>query len=198
MENIFPIFHKSVNRNFKEEFLNQRSKVIWMVGLSGAGKSTIAISLERALLENNYFTMLLDGDNVRFGLNNNLSFTEEDRTENVRRVAEVAKLFLNCGVVTICSFISPTREMREKAKEIIGAENFLEVYVNSPIEVCEQRDVKGLYEKARKGEIKNFTGIDSAFEAPENPSFELRTDLDTPEESVGKLYNFLITQIKYK
>jgi adenylylsulfate kinase len=197
MENIFPNFNKLVNKEFKEEFLRQRSKVIWMVGLSGAGKSTIALSLERALFENNYFTMLLDGDNIRFGLNNNLGFTEEDRFENIRRVAEVAKLFMNCGVITICSFISPKQKMRNVAKEIIGADNFLEIFVNSSIEVCEQRDVKGLYEKVRKGEIKNFTGKDAVFEAPENPSLELRTDKEPIEESLMKLYNFLEPQIRY-
>lgn len=147
-----------------------------MVGLSGSGKSTLAKALESTLHEEGYLTQLLDGDNLRTGINENLSFSEEDRIENIRRAAEVSKLFLNCGVITICSLISPTEEIREMARTIIGEKDFFEVFVNCPFEVCESRDVKGLYKKARNGEIKNFTGLDSPFEAPKKPSLELRTD----------------------
>ncbi len=147
-----------------------------MVGLSGSGKSTLARSLERDLHGRGFLTYLLDGDNLRSGLNNNLGFAEADRQENIRRAAEVAKLLLTGGLITICSFISPTEEIRQMARQIIGEEDYLEVYVNAPLEVCEQRDVKGLYAKARRGEIGNFTGISSPFEAPANPFLELRTD----------------------
>jgi adenylylsulfate kinase len=147
-----------------------------MIGLSGSGKSTIAKEVEKSLHQQGFLTQLLDGDNLRTGINNNLGFSEADRLENIRRAAETAKLFLNCGIITICSFISPTRQIRQLAAGVIGPEDFLEVYVNAPFEECERRDVKGLYAKARKGEIKNFTGLDAPFEAPEHPFLELRTD----------------------
>ncbi len=166
-----------------------------MVGLSGSGKSTLAKSLEKALHQQGRLTQLLDGDNLRTGINNNLGFSESDRLENIRRASEVAKLFLNCGVVTICSFISPTYEIRELAKGIVGEENFLEVYINAPFEVCEQRDVKGLYKKARNGEIRNFTGLDAPFEEPQNPSLELKTDILSFEESQTRLIDFVISKI---
>lgn len=177
MENIHPIFDRILKREDKETILKQKSVVIWMVGLSGSGKSTLAKAIEQDLHSNGYLTQLLDGDNLRTGINNNLGFSEADRIENIRRAAEVSKLFLNCGIITICSLISPTEEIRTMAKSIIGPEDFFELYVNCPFEVCEQRDVKGLYRKARNGEIKNFTGLDSPFEAPQNPSLEVRTDL---------------------
>lgn len=196
--NIHPIFERTLQRADKEKFLNQRAKVIWMTGLSGSGKSTIAIGLEKALNEMGYLTQILDGDNVRTGINNNLGFSEEDRTENIRRIAEVSKLFLNCGVITINSFVSPTNEIRQQAKDIIGKEDFIEVFVNTPLEICEQRDVKGLYKKARKGEIKNFTGINAPFEAPEHPEIEILTENKSIEESVQDVLNHVLKSIQLK
>jgi len=196
MDNIHPIFDRSLGRSEKENFLNQNSKVIWFTGLSGSGKSTIALALERRLYSDGFFTQLLDGDNVRTGINNNLGFTKEDREENIRRIAEVSKLFCNSGVICINSFVSPTIEIREKAKQIIEQDNFLEIFVNTPLEVCESRDVKGLYKKARKGEIKNFTGIDAPFQAPINPFLEIRTEHQTIEESVDIVYDTIIKLIK--
>jgi adenylylsulfate kinase len=195
---IYPVFDKILSRTDKEKLLKQRSKVIWMTGLSGAGKTTIAKFLDEALYKKGYVAQILDGDNIRSGINNNLSFSEEDRYENIRRIAEVSKLFINCGIIIINSFISPTEEIRNMALDIIGEENFIEVYVNAPIEVCEQRDTKGLYAKARRGEIKNFTGIDSPFELPENAHVTVRTDLQTVEESVEQVLGYLLPQIKYE
>jgi len=180
----------------KEKLLRQKSIVVWIVGLSGSGKSTLARGLENDLHEKGYLTQILDGDNLRSGINNNLSFTEEDRIENIRRAAEVSKLFANCGIVTICSLISPTDEIRKMAKSIIGEDKYFEVFVNCPIEVCESRDVKGLYKKARKGELKNFTGIDSPFEEPKNPDLEIRTDIKTIEECHKQLVENIISKIK--
>ncbi len=181
MENIHPIFDQVLARTSKEAMLHQKGIVLWFVGLSGSGKSTIAKALERDLHQAGKLTMLLDGDNLRTGINNNLGFSEADRKENIRRAAEVAKLFADNGIITICSLISPTEEIRSMAKSIIG-QDYFEVFINCPLEVCEQRDVKGLYQKARKGEIKNFTGIDSPFEHPVHPSIEVRTDLIPLEE----------------
>lgn len=196
LNNIHPIFDKILNRSAKESLLNQHSKVIWMSGLSGSGKSTLARALENKLYENGYLTKLLDGDNLRTGINNNLGFSEEDRVENLRRAAEVSKLFLNCGIISICSFISPTKASREQAKNIIGEDDFLEVYISCPLEVCEQRDVKGLYAKARRGEIKNFTGIDAPFEEPENPAIKIETDKASLENCLEDLYNFIIKKVE--
>ncbi|MDF2457183.1 MAG: cysC [Cytophagaceae bacterium] len=181
MENIHPIFDQVLERTSKEALLNQKGLVLWFVGLSGSGKSTIAKALERELHQAGKLTMLLDGDNLRTGINNNLGFSEADRKENIRRAAEVAKLFAGNGIITICSFISPTEEIRQMAKEIVGKDYF-EVFINCPLEICEQRDVKGLYQKARKGEIKNFTGIDSPFEHPTHPFIEVRTDLKSLDD----------------
>src|SRR6056297_851076 len=169
MNNIHPVFDRIKDRTAKEIYMKQKAKVIWFTGLSGSGKTTLASMLERRLFELNYFCQILDGDNVRSGINRNVKFTEKDRMENIRRIAEVSKLFMNCGIILICAFISPTKEMREMAREIIGDEDFLEIFVDTPIEICEQRDPKGLYKKARLGEIKNFTGISSPFEMPDNP-----------------------------
>jgi adenylylsulfate kinase len=196
MENIHPIFDKILNRGHKETLLKQRSIVIWMVGLSGSGKSTIAKALEQDLYERGYLTQLLDGDNLRTGINNNLGFSDVERNENIRRSAEISKLFLNCGIITICSFISPTEEIRQIAKKIIGEKDYFEVFVNSPFEICEQRDVKGLYKKARNGEIKNFTGLDAPFEAPQNPSVELRTDIKDLESCKEELMQVILKRIK--
>jgi len=163
LKNIHPVFERIIPRTTKEERLNQKAKVIWFTGLSGSGKTTLASALEKKLFEMGYFTQILDGDNIRTGINNNLGFSEEDRLENIRRIAEVSKLILNCGVVTICAFISPTEEIRQMAMDIIGKEDFIEVYVSTPVEVCEQRDVKGLYAKARAGLIQDITGVNAPF-----------------------------------
>lgn len=174
-ENIYPIFEKMLQRKDREALLKQKGIMIWFTGLSGSGKSTLAIALERELYKQGILCRILDGDNIRSGINNNLGFSEADRTENIRRIAEVSKLFVDCGIVTIAAFISPTHAIRRMASEIIGEDDFLEVYVSTPIEECERRDVKGLYAKARRGEIKEFTGISSPFEAPEHPFISIDT-----------------------
>ena len=194
--NIHPTFDQLLGRNDKENLLKQKATCLWLTGLSGPGKTTIAKGLEKKLHNEGYMTQLLDGDNVRTGLCNNLSFSIKDRQENIRRIAELNKLFLEAGVITISCFVSPTIEIREMAKGIIGSD-FQEVFINTPLEVCESRDVKGLYAKARKGEIKNFTGIDSPFEAPLNPNIELKTENQSIESSVEDLYSQIIETIKY-
>lgn len=195
--NIYSVFDELLPREEKETLLQQRGKVIWMTGLSGSGKTTLAKFLERELHAKGHLTQVLDGDNIRTGINNNLTFSEEDRKENIRRIAEVSKLFVNCGIVTINSFVSPTEEIRDQARQIIGPEDFIEVFVNTPIEECERRDVKGLYAKARKGEIKNFTGIDAPFEVPMEPGLNLLTENKTIEESGKELLEFVIDKIKF-
>ena len=197
-KNIFTIFDDILQRKDKEELLNQKSKVIWMTGLSGSGKTTIAKAVERYLYSIGILNQLLDGDNIRVGISNNLSFSEKDRAENIRRIAEVSKLFLNCGVVTLNCFVSPTIKIRKIAKDIIGEENFIEVYINASVETCENRDVKGLYKKARIGEIKDFTGISAPFEAPENPELEINTSELSIDESVQKVLNYILPKIKNK
>ena len=194
-ENIHPIFEQLLQRGEREKRLQQRSKVLWLTGLSGSGKSTIARFLERKLFEEGFFPQVLDGDNIRSGINNNLSFSPEDRRENIRRIAEVSKLYLHSGIICINSFISPTFAIRAMAKEIIGADNFLEIFVNAPLEICEKRDVKGLYKKARNGEIKGFTGIDAPYEAPQTPALEIRTDQMSIEEATEQLLAFIRPQI---
>ena len=195
--NSHTVFEKLLKRADKEGLLNQHSKVIWLTGLSGSGKTSIAVWLEQKLNENGYLTQVLDGDNVRTGINNNLAFTEEDRLENIRRISEVSKLFLNCGIITINSFVSPTEDVRDLAKEIIGDDDFLEVYINTSLEECEKRDVKGLYKKARKGEIPNFTGISAPFEAPKNPALIIETEKNTIKQSGELLYRFVLDKIRY-
>lgn len=195
---IFPIFDELLQKSDKEQLLNQNSFTVWMTGLSGSGKSTIAKGLERYLHDLGFLTQMLDGDNVRAGINNNLGFSEEERTENVRRIAEVSKLFINCGVITLNCFVSPTIKMRELAKSIIGDENFIEIYVNASLNDCEKRDVKGLYAKARAGEIKNFTGIDAPFEAPVDPSLEINTSDLTIDASIQKVIDYILPKIKIK
>ncbi|MCT4614317.1 MAG: adenylyl-sulfate kinase [Marinifilaceae bacterium] len=194
--NIHPVFERILGREEKQNFLNQHSRVIWMTGLSGSGKTTLAIGLERRLNELGFLTQILDGDNIRTGINNNLGFSVEDRTENIRRIAEVSKLFIDCGVICINCFVSPTKDIRDKAKEIIGKEDFVEVYINADYELCEKRDVKGLYKKARNGEIKNFTGLDSPFDIPECPDAEIKTGEQSVEESVETLLNKILPHIK--
>lgn len=190
MNHIYPIFDTILRKEDKERLLNQQGKVIWMVGLSGSGKSTLARAAENTLHQQGKVTMLLDGDNLRVGVNNNLGFSEEDRTENIRRAAEVAKLFANNGIITICSLISPTEKIRRMAKSIIG-DSYFEVYIDCPLEVCEQRDVKGLYAKARSGEIKEFTGISSPFEEPQNPGLRLKTS----EQSIEDCHQLLVDKV---
>ena len=194
--NIHPIFNQLLQRNDKENLLHQKAICIWMTGLSGSGKSTIAQGLEKKLHQNGILTTILDGDNVRSGINNNLGFSEEDRTENIRRIAEINKLFLQTGIVTINSFVSPTKDIRDLAKTIIGEQDFYEVYINASIDECAKRDVKGLYKKALNGEIKNFTGLDAPFEAPTNAVLEIKTAEQSIEESIELIYNFFIKNIK--
>ena len=194
--NIYPIFDRMLGREDKEALLKQRSVMVWFTGLSGSGKSTIAIALERELHKRGLLCRILDGDNIRSGINNNLGFSAEDRVENIRRIAEVSKLFIDTGVITIAAFISPNNELREMASTIIGKDNFLEIYVNTPIEECERRDVKGLYAKARKGEITDFTGVSAPFEAPEHPALSLDTSVLSLEESVNKLLELILPKVK--
>ena len=191
-ENIYPIFDRMLSRKDKEELLGQRGVMLCLTGLSGSGKSTIAIALERELHKRGLLCRILDGDNIRSGINNNLGFSAEDRVENIRRIAEIAKLFVDTGIITIAAFISPSNELRQMATRIIGAENFLEIYVSTPLEECEKRDVKGLYAKARRGEIKNFTGISAPFEAPEHPALSLDTSKLSLEESVNTLLELVL------
>lgn len=197
-ENIHPIFDRLLQRADREQFLDQRSKVIWLTGLSGSGKSTIAQHLERHLFNHGFFAQVLDGDNIRSGINNNLGFSEEDRRENIRRIAEVARLYVQSGIISINSFISPTIAIRQMARSIIGAEDFIEIFVNAPLEVCEARDVKGLYQKARRGEIKGFTGIDAPYEAPVDPDLEIRTDEMDIYMAVERIYQFIQPLIAFK
>lgn len=196
-EHIHPIFDQLLQRSEREQRLQQRSKVLWLTGLSGSGKSTVAKYLERVLFVEGFFPQVLDGDNIRFGINSNLSFSADDRLENIRRIAEISKLYLHSGVICINSFISPTREMRDLARTIVGSEDFIEIYINAPIEVCEARDVKGLYQKARAGLIKGFTGIDDPYEAPEKPELEIRTDQMTVEESARRIVEYLRPLVTY-
>lgn len=195
---IYPIFDRMLARPDKEDLLHQHGLMIWFTGLSGSGKSTIAIALERELHQRGILCRILDGDNIRSGINNNLGFTEADRVENIRRIAEVSKLFIDTGVVTLAAFISPNNDIREMAAQIIGKDDFMEVYVSTPIEECERRDVKGLYAKARKGEIKNFTGISAPFEAPLSPALTLDTSVLSLEESVHQLLAMVLPRIQKK
>ncbi len=195
--NIHTTFDKIKDRHAKEIYLKQQAKVIWFTGLSGSGKTTIASLLEKRLFELNYFCQILDGDNVRSGINKNLKFTEKDRLENIRRIAEVSKLFMNCGIILICAFISPTNEIRQMAKDIIGEDDFLEVFVNTPLEICEKRDPKGLYKKARAGEIKNFTGISSPFETPENAFIDVENTNPDINKTVRNILLKIVPEIKF-
>ena len=190
--NIYPIFDRML------ALLGQRGVMVWFTGLSGSGKSTIAIALERELHKRGLLCRILDGDNIRSGINNNLGFSPEDRVENIRRIAEVGKLFVDTGVITIAAFISPNNELREMASAIIGKADFLEVYVSTPLAECERRDVKGLYAKARKGEIKEFTGVSAPFEAPERPDLSLDTSVLSVEQSVSRLLELIIPKVEIK
>ena len=189
--NIYPIFDRMLTRADKEQLLGQRGMMIWFTGLSGSGKSTIAIALERELQRRRLLCRILDGDNIRSGINSNLGFSPEDRVENIRRIAEVGKLFVDTGIITLAAVISPTNELRRMAARIIGEQDFYEVYVSTPLEECERRDVKGLYAKARRGEIRDFTGISAPFEVPEHPALSLDTSQLTVEESVDRILKLI-------
>ena len=195
-ENIYPIYDRMMTRQDKESLLGQRGIMIWFTGLSGSGKSTVAMGVERELHAQGILCRILDGDNVRAGINNNLGFSAEDRIENIRRIAEIGKLFVQTGVVTLACFVSPTNDIRQMAREIVGKEDFLEVYISTPIEECERRDVKGLYARAKKGEVKNFTGISAPFEAPVSPDIDIDTSKIPLEESVRTLTELIIRRVK--
>jgi len=194
-EHIYPVFYRIYDRKVKEDILRQRARVIWFTGLSGSGKTTLAANLEKELFFRRYFCHVLDGDNIRTGINNNLGFSTEDRLENIRRIAEVSRLLINTGMITICSFISPTHEIRNLARNIIGPEDFIEIFLNPPLEVCEARDTKGLYQKARAGIIKDFTGISAPFEAPLNPDLEIDTSVLGIKESVDRIFAIIRDRI---
>ncbi len=193
---IYPITTK-VSKAQREELCGQRATLLWFTGLSGSGKSTLAVQLEAQLFARGFKTYLLDGDNIRSGLNRDLSFTDEGRVENIRRIGEVSKLLLDAGIVVLSAFISPFRADREQVKQIVGTSNFVEVFVDAPLEVCEQRDVKGLYKKARAGEVRNFTGIDSPYEAPEKPDIHIPTHEMEIEQSIEVLLNNVLPRITF-
>ncbi len=197
IQELYPIKTK-VSRDERSVLLSQRPQLIWFTGLSGAGKSTLAVQLDRELFERGYKTYLLDGDNIRTGVNNGLGFSEEDRIENIRRIAEVAKLFLDAGIVVLAAFISPFQTGRNAVKQVVGYENYIEVFVDTPIEVCERRDVKGLYKKARAGQLKNFTGVDSPYEPPSHPNVKIPTDQMTKEDAIKILISIVEEKIKLK
>ncbi len=197
-DNILTEFNDFIRRSRRRFLVKQNPRVIWMTGLSGAGKTTLSLVIQKELQKRGYFIKIFDGDIVRTGLCRDLGYSLEDRKENIRRIAELAKIFVDSGIIVICSFISPTHEMRSLARKIIGDERFIEVYVNATLEVCEQRDVKGLYAKARQGLIKNFTGIDSPFEPPEHPDIEVRTDFWSVEKTGRYMLRRVIPRIKFR
>lgn len=196
-DNIYPIFNQIISKREKENRLKQNAKCIWLTGLSGSGKTTLALKLEKILFEQGFLVQILDGDNIRTGISNNLDFSENDRLENIRRIAEVSKLFVNCGIITINCFVSPSNKIRSQAKKIIGDENFIGIYINADLSTCEKRDTKGLYKKARKGEIKNFTGISSIFEKPDKTFIEINTN-NNIEKSFNDLIKTVLPKIEKK
>ncbi|MCF6149408.1 MAG: adenylyl-sulfate kinase [Candidatus Kuenenia sp.] len=183
--------HGKITKAHRIELMKQKGVTIWLTGLSGSGKSTIAVELEHALIENKHQAYILDGDNIRHGLNKNLGFSPEDRAENIRRIGEVAKLFTDANIITITAFISPYKEDRDNARKLQNEGEFVEIYVKCPIDVCEQRDVKGLYKKARAGEIKEFTGISAPYEEPDNPELTIDTSALSVEESTRTILKYL-------
>ena len=196
MEHIYPIFDKMLTRADKEALLGQRGLMLWMTGLSGSGKSTLAIAIERELQRRGILCRILDGDNIRSGINSNLGFSPADRRENIRRIAEVARLFVDTGIVTIAAFISPSEELRRMAAGIVGERDFVEIYVSTPLGVCEERDVKGLYAKARRGEISEFTGISAPFEAPQSPALSIDTSARPLGDCVEEVLKLILPKIK--
>lgn len=195
MENIYPVFNKIQTREDKEKFLGQRGLTIWFTGLSGSGKSTVAAALEQELATRGFLCKVLDGDNIRSGLNSNLGFSAEDRSENIRRISEVCKLFDDTGIITIASFVSPTEELRSIARNIIGEADFFEVYMSTPLEECERRDVKGLYARARRGEVKSFTGISAPFDVPGNPDISIDTTGISPEKAALEIIDRIFDRV---
>ncbi|MFT4662167.1 MAG: adenylylsulfate kinase [Patiriisocius sp.] len=191
-ENIHPIFNAVASKASKEKSLRQKGLTIWFTGLSGSGKSTLAILLEKKLIQDGRVCCLLDGDNIRSGINKDLGFSENDRFENIRRIAEVNRLFNQAGLISISSFISPSIKIRQIAQEIIAKENFIEIFVSTSLEECERRDIKGLYKKARRGEISNFTGVDGLYEPPVNPNYSIDTENANPEESIMNIYSEIL------
>ena len=186
------IYHQaSVTRQRRNKLNNHRSIVLWFTGLSGSGKSTLAHALEEKLFQKGCRTFVLDGDNVRYGLNSNLDFSEAGRTENIRRISEVSKLMLESGLIVMTAFISPINKDRSDARKLISSDDFIEIYCKASLETCETRDVKGFYKRARAGEIKNYTGVDSPYEVPKNPELIIDTDNQSLEESVSSILNFL-------
>jgi adenylylsulfate kinase len=196
MDNIHPEPARFLGRSARETLLQQRAKVVWLYGLSGSGKSTLASALEKLLHSQGRLTASLDGDMLRTGLNRGLGFSDDDRRENIRRAAEVARILTHNGVVTIASFITPSRALRNMARQIVGEDDFLEIYVQASFEACAQRDPKGLYSKAGSGEIKHFTGRDSSFEPPDHADLTIETESETPEESLAKLAAFVNARIR--
>lgn len=194
-KDIHPIFDRMESREQKERLLGQRGLTVWFTGLSGSGKSTVAVALERELSARGYLSRILDGDNVRSGINSDLGFSETDRRENIRRIAEVCRLFTDTGIVTLAAFVSPSSALRELAREIVGRDRFVEIYVSTPLEECERRDVKELYAKARNGVIPEFTGITAPFEEPENPLLRLDTTHLSVEECVGRIVRAILPRI---
>lgn len=190
-ENIYPIYDRMMTREDRENLLGQRGMMVWFTGLSGSGKSTVALGVERELAARGILCRILDGDNIRAGINSNLGFSEADRRENIRRIAEVGKLFVDTGVVTLACFVSPTEDIRNLAREIVGEDDFKEVFVSTPIEECERRDVKGLYARARRGEVKDFTGVSAPFEAPQHPALSIDTSVLPLEESVRRVVELI-------
>lgn len=187
----------AVDQNSRSKLKKHKPLLLWFTGLSGSGKSTIANCVEQALHEKGVHTYTLDGDNVRKGLNNNLSFSPEDRTENIRRIAETAKLMMDAGLVVLAAFVSPYKKDRDNIRTIVGSENMVEIYINTSVEECERRDVKGLYKKARAGEIKNMTGISSPYEAPESPEIEIHTEKVNVEKATEHIINNIYPKLNH-
>ena len=193
-ENIYPIYDRMMTREEREQLLGQKGMMVWMTGLSGSGKSTVALGVERELHKRGLLCRMLDGDNIRDGINRGLGFSPEDRRENIRRIAEVGKLMVDTGIITLACFVSPTEEIREMARNIIGEKDFFEVYLSTPLSECERRDVKGLYARARRGEVKDFTGISAPFEAPEHPALAIDTTTTPLQENVMKVVEMILNQ----
>ena len=192
MNNNITWHNHKITKKDREQLTKQKGCILWLTGLSGSGKSTIANAVEELLYQNGNFTYLLDGDNIRFGLNKDLSFSSEDRAENIRRIAEVSRLFVDSGLIVITAFISPFIKDREVSRALVQKGEFIEIFIDTPLDVCEKRDPKGLYKKARNNEIKDFTGISSPYEKPKNPEIHIKTDNLTPLEVANKIFSYLL------